>query len=647
MNRISMPIMLSHLTFLSLRKRFNRVKTSTDADGSRSTPDYHSQNSSNAVVDDEPTTTTDWQPEIPFRNVIPISITFSFVVQAFITPTDPFRFAFGSQQLSDTNVADNGNTGGNGAADVDAERGERRGAGSGAQNRTASDESMSPSSLTAEEVDGIIDENIQITTNKMMRNEYLWQWSLKFKDPIQERRYSKLPELMFRSNVICVLTLWAFIVVCQMFVAPHCDSMIIGLVVASITLMCGCVLVLAEEFSHCPGMLRRQSNWIVRHRTIRTLYICSSILIMTVAGANTMMSCDVASYIDCKSDKLFQLQNTTTPKSDVYPDYIVYTWVLCLVSVSTGLKVYYLVKTFLAFLMVFFYGTLILHWSPHSFHYKDVERFQSLKLIGMPMASQMVILLVIFLTMVTYHARLVEVTARLDFMWKEQAERELSKMKGNRTLANILIKNILPDHVASYYLSAGRTDDQLYAMMHHQCGVMFASIPNFRDFYSEDIENGKACIRVLNEIICDFDSLLEDPQFVTVEKIKTTGSTYMAASGLNPKVQQQLGLTDEDCICIMVDFALAMRQKLIEVNKDAFNNFNLRVGISSGPLVSGVIGARKPVYDIWGNTVNVASRMESTGELWRIQVPDYTAELLTRCGYRCAVSNRPDARHAV
>lgn len=81
-----------------------------------------------------------------------------------------------------------------------------------------------------------------------------------------------------------------------------------------------------------------------------------------------------------------------------------------------------------------------------------------------------------------------------------------------------------------------------------------------------------------------------------------------------------------------------MRQKLQEVNKDAFNTFQLRVGISSGPLVSGVIGARKPVYDIWGNTVNVASRMDSTGENWKVQVPDYTAALLQTKGYTCVVS---------
>lgn len=76
----------------------------------------------------------------------------------------------------------------------------------------------------------------------------------------------------------------------------------------------------------------------------------------------------------------------------------------------------------------------------------------------------------------------------------------------------------------------------------------------------------------------------------------------MAASGLNPKHRTEIGGTDEDIVCDLVEFAIAMRQKLQEVNMDAFNTFQLRVGISSGSLVSGVIGARKPIFDIWGNT---------------------------------------------
>lgn len=80
----------------------------------------------------------------------------------------------------------------------------------------------------------------------------------------------------------------------------------------------------------------------------------------------------------------------------------------------------------------------------------------------------------------------------------------------------------------------------------------------------------------------------------------------------------------------MIDFAIAMRQRLDEVNKHSFNSFGLRVGVTCGPLVCGVIGARKPVFDIWGNTVNEASRMDSTGEVGKIQVLKYTAQVPPR-----------------
>lgn len=222
-----------------------------------------------------------------------------------------------------------------------------------------------------------------------------------------------------------------------------------------------------------------------------------------------------------------------------------------MIALATGLKLYYLVKTFMAFAMVICYALLILAVFPDVFQSSNLDAYEEQ---GMPLGAQMTLLLVIFLTMVTYHARLVEVTSRLDFIWKEQAEKELANMKSNRFLNDVLIKvsehtkqlynscvrlfvnfimqNILPDHVASYYLSEGRSEE-LYAKMHKMCGVMFASIPNFQDFYSEDIENGKACIRILNEIICDFDSLMEEPRFCNVEKIKTVGATYMAAAGLD------------------------------------------------------------------------------------------------------------------
>ncbi|EDW78851.2 uncharacterized protein Dwil_GK12673 [Drosophila willistoni] len=600
-----------------------------------------------------------------------------------------------------------------------------------------------------EEIDEFIEQNIQINSNKEIRREYLNPWTLKFKDKGQEQKFCQLREDMFRSNMLCVFVIWIFMVLCQVIIIPRCTRLIICLASGTVVLTFCCVLVMAEEFPGLPRCLKINSAKLVHQRQRRTLFICGVIISMCMLSAIGLVLCpsstysgtideqarlysgslytngsslstaaaaaadkeyklnvylsatihhnitistptsggatSAASIVDAllnenitsaptdelvrstlanalnlnlssplehfeqshrpytltKNGHIVSLNNTTFSYEDrfgmrqaqdvcAHPEYIVFTWVLCLVSLATALKLYYLVKAVMALGMVGFYTALILL----KFNTEESFSLVNLGRLGMPLGVQMLILLISFLVMVCYHARLVEVTSRLDFIWKEQAERELTNMKSNRALNDTLIKNILPDHVAAYYLSDEHTDE-LYSKMHNLCGVMFASIPNFQDFYSEDIDNGKACIRILNEIICDFDELLEEPRFASVEKIKTVGATYMAAAGLNHEHLRARGETSEDSVCDLVEFAFAMKQKLEEINGDAFNNFQLRVGICSGPLVSGVIGARKPVYDIWGNTVNVASRMDSTGENWRVQVPANTAELLCSRGYTC------------
>nr|CAI5841533.1 unnamed protein product [Callosobruchus analis] len=311
-----------------------------------------------------------------------------------------------------------------------------------------------------------------------------------------------------------------------------------------------------------------------------------------------------------------------------HPEYVVFTWVLCMVALATALKLYYLIKLFLAILMVVVYTSLIFQPTDNIFKYFNNRP-------SIPMYSQMLILLNVFFLMVAYHARLVEVTSRLDFLWKQQAERELNDMEETRHNNTQLLKNILPDHVAQHFLSSERNSEELYAQYREEIGVLFASIPNFTDFYSEDINKGVECIRLLNEIIADFDELLDEERFSTIEKIKTISATatYMAASGLNPSHKDLRNSDSPEHLCALVDFAMEMRVKLDEINKDSFNDFGLRVGISCGPLVCGVIGARKPVFDVWGDTVNLASRMDSTGIMGTIQVPKETAQMLGMRGY--------------
>ncbi|KAH0521544.1 Adenylate cyclase type 2 [Microtus ochrogaster] len=195
-------------------------------------------------------------------------------------------------------------------------------------------------------------------------------------------------------------------------------------------------------------------------------------------------------------------------------------------------------------------------------------------------------------------------------------------------------------HVSEVWLSGSGEATELYHQSYDCVCVMFASIPDFKEFYTESDVNkeGLECLRLLNEIIADFDDLLSKPKFSGVEKIKTIGSTYMAATGLSAVPSQEHAQEPERQymhIGTMVEFAYALVAKLDAINKHSFNDFKLRVGINHGPVIAGVIGAQKPQYDIWGNTVNVASRMDSTGVLDKIQVTEETSLVLQTLGYTC------------
>ncbi|EPB73836.1 adenylate/guanylate cyclase catalytic domain protein [Ancylostoma ceylanicum] len=246
----------------------------------------------------------------------------------------------------------------------------------------------------------------------------------------------------------------------------------------------------------------------------------------------------------------------------------------------------------------------------------------------------------------------------------QNEERDVETMQD---INKLLIENILPSSVAGKFLAPDRPVNELYARQHENVCVMFASIPNFKDFWSQwDTSRKLECLRLLNEIVCEFDKLLSKPKFSSIEKIKTVASTYMAAAGLN---EMEGDIDDyeftEDCnkntssvaivnnnninangqkgnlnmkmyrnATMMIEFALAMSQILDQLNRDSFQNFELRIGMSVGPLVAGVIGAQKPQYDIWGNTVNLASRMDTHGEPRKIHVTTEMGELLRRGGYR-------------
>lgn len=230
----------------------------------------------------------------------------------------------------------------------------------------------------------------------------------------------------------------------------------------------------------------------------------------------------------------------------------------------------------------------------------------------------------LLLMLVWFLNREFEISYRLSFYSNVVANRDKQRVQNMRNQADWLLHNIIPRHVADQLKNTAK-----YSENHKDVGIIFASIVNFNEMYDESYLKGKEYLRVLNELIADFDELLERPEFQHVEKIKTIGSTFMAASGLNPDLRHA-SRDPHDHLYQLMDFALEMQKVVDNFNQDLLEfDFILRIGYNFGDVTAGVIGTTKLYYDIWGDAVNIASRMDSTGVVKRIQVGESCISVLS------------------
>ncbi|MGD1902640.1 MAG: adenylate/guanylate cyclase domain-containing protein [Geitlerinemataceae cyanobacterium] len=166
-----------------------------------------------------------------------------------------------------------------------------------------------------------------------------------------------------------------------------------------------------------------------------------------------------------------------------------------------------------------------------------------------------------------------------------------------------LLLNVLPQSIAERL----KDDDNHIADRFEEATILFADLVNFTTISSQ-MPPGQL-VDVLNEIFSTFDQLALDYH---LEKIKTIGDAYMVAGGIPQAMDDHAGA--------IAEMALEMQWAIERAVRTSGEPFELRIGINTGPVVAGVIGIRKFTYDLWGDTVNLASRMESHGQPGAIQV---------------------------
>ncbi|XP_073480989.1 adenylate cyclase type 3-like [Aquarana catesbeiana] len=481
-------------------------------------------------------------------------------------------------------------------------------------------------------------------TVQVLKGKYTYRLSMRFINPEMETRFSVEKEKQSGAAFSCSCVVLFFTAVVQMLIDPMLVANYVTFVIGEILLLVLTICSLAAIFPRVfPKKLVAFSTWIDRTRWARNTWAMSAIFILTMADIVDMLSC--LQYYSTS-------YNVTLQSGEAWgcvenPKYYSYIAVLALIATIMLVQVSHMVKLTLMLMISVAVGVVNIYaWKPIFDDY-DRKRFNGYVANLVPSKYSMTAMIFIMMFSFYYFARHVEKLARTLFLWKIDVHEQKEKVYDMRRWNEALVTNMLPEHVARHFLGSKKRDEELYSQSYDEIGVMFASIPNFSDFYTEESINngGIECLRFLNEIISDFDALLDEPQFRCITKIKTIGSTYMAASGVTPDPNQngfnntikKEEISDKERwqhLADLADFALAMKVTLMDINYQSFNNFMLRIGLNKGGVLAGVIGARKPHYDIWGNTVNVASRMESTGVMGNIQVVEDTHDILKEYGFR-------------
>lgn len=200
-----------------------------------------------------------------------------------------------------------------------------------------------------------------------------------------------------------------------------------------------------------------------------------------------------------------------------------------------------------------------------------------------------------------------EYSLRESFMLNRQISQE-------KETSRKLLVNILPEKIIEKYSHA----NTMISEFHENATVLFADIVGFTEL-SRNLPTPEV-LNILNTIFSAFDDICVK---LKAEKIKTIGDAYMAASGLP--------LTQTEHATLMVGVALEMQAYLEAFRDNRGLNISMRVGINSGPVIAGVIGKTKICYDIWGDTVNIASRLESAATVGKILISETTMTALPKC----------------
>lgn len=209
--------------------------------------------------------------------------------------------------------------------------------------------------------------------------------------------------------------------------------------------------------------------------------------------------------------------------------------------------------------------------------------------------------------------------------------RQRNKIKKGKKMSDKLLLNILPEEVAEELKAKGSADARQFS----EVTVMFTDFKGFTKVAekltpTELVAEIHTCFKAFDNIISKYN----------IEKIKTIGDSYMCAGGLPiPNSTNAVNV-----VAAALEIQAYMKKRFDDRKTENKETFEIRIGINTGPVVAGIVGVKKFAYDIWGDTVNIASRMESSGEAGKINISDITYKLVKE-KFKCTARGKIEAKN--
>ncbi|VDL69369.1 unnamed protein product [Nippostrongylus brasiliensis] len=436
-------------------------------------------------------------------------------------------------------------------------------------------QAVKPTKPLKDDVESHLKQGIQAINKESWRETHCRRITLRFKENNVEKKFLEIKESALLAQICCYF--FIFILACWILIIGRMGSstMFACMGVAMIALVFLLFYIAAKAF--LLRNAKRGAKKLKCSRAVRIVFICA-ILVLSHSVVFSALDTDQCTF-ECTSAGPI-LSNSSCHEVASGQVEVCMVVALC----TTGIALMWLFpgaqltnRQFHVWLNRNQYFSNFTVIDQLDAYCSNLSPIDDLRIFFTVTAAFAVVLIMM-------QTRRSELISRYDFIWKLQALDEQLEMKRRHGQNRCVLENILPSHVAKHFLEdkVNSKSKDLYHEARDFACIIFITITDFSRFYMElDANNeGVECLRLLNEIISDFDELLDRDEFKCIEKIKTISTTYMAASGLAGKTE------DNSHVVAVANFAQQLLAKIQVINEHSFNNFDLRIGINVGPVVT-------------------------------------------------------------